>query len=179
MSTPQRRSWFLTTAALLGTLCILVGCLRGIPHPMQAQSPEDYPTAPILRPETGMHTAPVRRIDVDREERFLVSGSHDKTVRVWDLASGRLLRTLRVPLGEGNLGKVYAVAISPDGSTVAVGGYTGKASGDHLIYIFDRATGSPAPPDRRASERHPSPRLCPGRPAPGGGLRRSQWPAGL
>jgi WD40 repeat protein len=88
-----------------------------------------------------MHTAPVKRIDVDREERFLVSGSDDKTVRIWDLASGRLLRTLRVPLSEGHLGKVYAVAISPDGSTVAVGGSTGKTSGSELIYIFDRATG--------------------------------------
>jgi WD40 repeat protein len=53
------------------------------------QSPTAYPTAPILRPETGMHTAPARRIDVDREERFLVSGSDDKTVWVWDPASAR------------------------------------------------------------------------------------------
>jgi WD40 repeat protein len=88
-----------------------------------------------------MHTAAIRRIDVDREERFLVSGSLDKTARVWDFASGRLLRTLRVPLGEGDVGKVYAVAISPDGTTVAVGDYTGKASGSHIIYIFDLATG--------------------------------------
>jgi WD40 repeat protein len=142
MSTPQRRSWLLISAALLGTLCILVGCLHGIPHPVQTQSPEDYATAPILRPETGMHIAPVRHIDVDREERFLVSGSDDKTVRVWDLASGRLLRTVWDPLGEGNLGKVYAVAVSPDSSTIAVGGFTGKTSGSHLIYILDRATGT-------------------------------------
>jgi WD40 repeat protein len=135
MSTPQRRSWSLITAALLWTLCSLVLCHA------QAQSPADYPTEPILRLETGMHTASIRRIDVDREERFLVSGSHDKTARVWDLASGRLLRTLRVPLGAGDVGKVYAVAISPDGTTVVVGGHTGKASGSHIIYIFDLATG--------------------------------------
>jgi hypothetical protein len=60
---------------------------------------------------------------------------------MWDLASGRLLRTLRVPLGAGDLGKVYAVAISLDGTTVAVGGHTGKAPGSHIIYLFDLATG--------------------------------------
>jgi len=127
MSTSQRLSWFRITAALMGTLCIFIS------HPNQAQSPDDYPTTPILRPEIGMHTTPIRRIDVDREERFLVSGSHDKTARVWDLASGRLLRTLRVPMGGGDLGKVHAVAISPDGTTIAVGGYTGKAGGSHII----------------------------------------------
>ena len=82
------------------------------------QTSKHYPSDPILRLETGMHTATVTRIDVDRAQRFLVSGSYDKTVRIWDLESGRLYRTLRVPLGEGNLGKVSAVAISPDGATV-------------------------------------------------------------
>jgi WD40 repeat protein len=135
MSTPQCRAWFHITAVLLWALCL------PRPHLVQAQSPEDYPSTPILRPETMMHTAPINRIDVDREERFLVSGSDDKTVRIWDLSNGRLLRTLRVPLGEGSLGKVNAVAISPDGSTVAAGGYTGKYSGSVLMYIFDRTTG--------------------------------------
>jgi len=88
---------------------------------VQAQSPPDYPADPILRPETGMHTAPIRRIDVDRAECFLVTGSDGKTARVWDLATGRLLRTLRMPLGEGELGKVFAVTIAPDGGTVAIG----------------------------------------------------------
>jgi WD40 repeat protein len=109
------------SAVLLWTVCLLIS---GRTH---AQSPTDHPAAPILRLETVMHTAPVKRIDVDREERCLVSGSDDKTVRVWDLASGRLLRTLRLPLGEGALGKVYAVAISPDASTIAVGAIWVKA----------------------------------------------------
>ena len=113
-----------------------------IAHPPAVQASEDFPTKPMLRLETGMHTAPIRRIDADRGERFLVSGSHDKTVRIWELQSGRLLRTLRVPLGEGDLGKVYCVAISPDGSSVAVGGWTGSASGtNNDIYIYDRQSG--------------------------------------
>jgi dipeptidyl aminopeptidase/acylaminoacyl peptidase len=103
----------------------------------------DFPAEPQLRIDPGAHGATIARIDVDAAGRWLVSGSHDKTVRVWRLADGRLARTLRPPLGAGNLGKVYAVAISPDGEAVAVGGWTGgNASGEIAIYIFDRASGA-------------------------------------
>lgn len=97
---------------------------------------------PILRLETGMHTAIIRRIGVDRAGRFLVTAADDKTARVWDIATGKLLRVLRVPIGAGNEGKLYAVALSPDGSTVAVGGQLPDESGKSTsIYLFDRADG--------------------------------------
>lgn len=67
-----------------------------------AQAPP--PATPMLRIEAAMHTALITSIDVDAGERYLVSGSVDKTSRVWDLASGRLLRTLRFPINEGNDG---------------------------------------------------------------------------
>jgi WD40 repeat protein len=100
-------------------------------------------TKPYLRIETGAHAAVVRRIDVDSAERFLVSASDDKTARVWDLHSGRLLKILRPPIGDGNEGRLYAVGISPDGATVAVGGFTGAdGSGNYPIYLFDRESGA-------------------------------------
>ena len=37
------------------------------------------PSEPILKIDTGMHTAPINRIGVDRNERFIVTGSNDKT----------------------------------------------------------------------------------------------------
>jgi WD40 repeat protein len=97
-------------------------------------------TEPILRIETGKHGALIRRIDTDAENRFAVTASWDKTVRVWSLPEGRLMRVLRLPIGEGNLGKAFAVAISPDGTIVAVGGWTGTG-GHHNIFLFDRASG--------------------------------------
>ena len=60
-----------------------------------ARAAAEPPTEPVLRLETGMHTAPITRIDLDAQERYLVTGSEDKTVRVWDLPTGRLLRVLR------------------------------------------------------------------------------------
>jgi WD40 repeat protein len=85
----------------------------------------------------------VHRIDLDEAQRFLVSASDDKTARVWDLRNGSLLKILRPPISDFEEGKLYAVAISPDGKTVAVGGFTSASSVKETpIYIFDRESGT-------------------------------------
>jgi WD40 repeat protein len=98
---------------------------------------------PILRVETGTHTSIITRIGVDSANRYLVSASIDKTLRVWELSSGRLLRVIRVPIGDGDKGKLHAVAVSPDGATIATGGwtvdYSEKATAS--LYLFDRESG--------------------------------------
>lgn len=88
-----------------------------------------------------MHTARIRRIAVDRAGRWAVTASVDKTARVWDLRTGALLQVLRVPVAEGDEGKLYAVALSPDGELVALGGYTSPDGLNTSIYLFDRASG--------------------------------------
>ena len=84
----------------------------------------DPPSGPFPRIEAGQHTARINRIGVDAAGRWLVTASVDKTARVWDLKTGDLVRVLRPPIGEGNEGKLFAAALSPDGRTVAVGGWT-------------------------------------------------------
>ena len=117
--------------ALLGPLTVVGGAHAAEP-----------PTAPQLRIEAGMHTAPIRRIATDAQGRWAVTASVDKTARVWDVASGRLLQVLRPPLGEGDEGKLFAVALSPDGAVVAAAGATGYTWDQQLcIYLFDRASG--------------------------------------
>jgi len=102
---------------------------------------------PILRIETSMHTAAIKRISVDAQCRVAATASDDKTARLWSLPAGQLLRTQRLPIGDGALGKVYAVAVSPDGKRVAAAGWdafygVGDRSRRHALYLFDSATGT-------------------------------------
>lgn len=106
-------------------------------------APAAEPTStPILRIEAGMHTARITRISTDAAGRVALTSSDDKTARLWSLPEGRLLRTFRPPLGEGDEGKLNACALSPDGSLVAVGGWTGlEWDGPASVYVFDTVSG--------------------------------------
>ena len=67
------------------------------------------PGGPPIRILEG-HTNSVRAVAVTPDGRSAVSGSEDRTLRVWDLESGQTLRTL-----EGHTSSVNAVAVAPDG----------------------------------------------------------------
>jgi WD40 repeat protein len=103
------------------------------------------PKEPILRLAPVMHTASIKGMSIDQGGRFLATASNDKTVKIWEYENGslRLLRTLRPPIGKEDEGKIYAVAVSPDGTTVAFGGWTGfDWEGQACIYLFNLRTGS-------------------------------------
>jgi ABC-type Fe3+ transport system substrate-binding protein/WD40 repeat protein len=100
------------------------------------------PSQPILRVETGMHTATIRCLAVDGGGATAITASDDKTLRVWDPANGNLLNILRPPIGPFAEGRLYACALSPDGTLAAAGGSTGHAwDGSGSVYVFDRASG--------------------------------------
>ena len=96
---------------------------------------------PLLRVETGMHTASVRALEVDQSAGVFFTASDDKTVRAWSLSDGRLVDTLRVPAGAGDEGRLYALAVSPQGRWLATAGATQAVTegrGNYHIYLFDR-----------------------------------------
>lgn len=75
-----------------------------------------------LQLDIGGHSAAVRRLAVDAARDWAVTASDDKTARVWRLATGELLHTLRVPVGPGEQGRLYGAAIHPQRAEVVVAG---------------------------------------------------------
>ena len=72
------------------------------------------------------HTLACTAVAVSPDGRHIVSGSWDKTVKVWDLASGACVRTL-----EGHSIAVTSVAVSSDGRHIVSGSY------DKTVKVWD------------------------------------------
>ncbi|CCA73096.1 hypothetical protein PIIN_07050, partial [Serendipita indica DSM 11827] len=77
------------------------------------------------------HEGPVLTAGFSPDGLQMISGSSDRTIRLWDVATGQ-------PLGEplrGHKNLVNTVAFSPDGSRIVSG------SSDHTIRLWDTVTG--------------------------------------
>jgi hypothetical protein len=88
----------------------------------------DLPHHALLR--TLTHANYVTSVAVAPDGTWLASGSDDKTVRIWDAATGQQRTVLT-----GHTGGVTALAIAPDGTWLASG------SEDKTVRIWDAATG--------------------------------------
>src|SRR5204863_115857 len=69
-----------------------------------------------LKAVLGGHEDVVNSVAFDRDGKRLVSASYDRTARVWDVATGKSLRTLTM-----HSDFVLAAAFSPDGKHVYTG----------------------------------------------------------
>ena len=100
----------------------------------------DTQNTPSLSLETGGHTAVVKQLLFTPDGRTLISVGGDKIIRLWEAETGHLLDSLRGEIGPGPEGMIYAAALSPDGGTLATGGYS-KRDGADWITLFDLPTG--------------------------------------
>jgi WD40 repeat protein/serine/threonine protein kinase len=86
------------------------------------------------------HTGPLRSVAYSPDGKRLATASNDRTVRIWNAQTGKVLLTL-----SGHHDNVTQVAFSPDGRVLA------SASDDRTVRLWDANTGSPL----NAFNKHP------------------------
>jgi len=98
--------------------------------PTSIRSGSSLENVSLFKTLTG-HSDLVISVAISPDGQTLVSGSSDKTIKIWNLATGDLIRTL-----SGHSYSVWSVAISPNGKTLVSG------SSDKTIKIWNLATGN-------------------------------------
>ena len=88
------------------------------------------------------HTEAVTAVAFSADERFLASGSTDRTVKLWDIATGKEIFTLH-----GHAKSVTCLVFSPDSKRLVSG------SADSRVTVWDTATGN----ELRSLEKHTEP----------------------
>jgi WD40 repeat protein len=124
----RRRRKISAVILLLSVICAPVRGLaqskepeRGIgiqpgPTPTPASATPATPSdKPELILQTG-HTRSANAVAFSPDNRWLASGGKDNVIKIWDLATGNVLRTLY-----GHTSNVNALAVSPDGKLLASG----------------------------------------------------------
>jgi WD40 repeat protein len=111
-----------TERLLAGSLALLVLSTLG-----RAQAPLPLPTLddkPFPQVDARGPAAAVTALAFSADGETLYAAGLDKVVRVWTLQRNQfvLKTTYRVPVGPGNTGAVNAVALSPDGTRLAMAG---------------------------------------------------------
>ncbi len=90
----------------------------------------DVAARKIVREFPNAHSDTVFDVEFSRDGRFIVSGAADKFVKLFDAATGKLIRSY-----EGHTNHVLAVSIKADESTIVSG------AADNEIKVWNRKTG--------------------------------------
>ncbi|EFJ40753.1 hypothetical protein VOLCADRAFT_108019 [Volvox carteri f. nagariensis] len=103
------------------------------------------PLSRIVQRVLKRHHKPVLAVATTPDSKYLITGSADKTVRVWDVCTGYIMATLR-----GHTGEVSTVAVTPNGRRIMSSG------ADKVIFVWDFVTGE----CKRALRGHKAPVSC-------------------
>ena len=101
----------------------------------------------------GLNDAGVQGLAFSPNGKEIASASRDRSVRLWDLATGELRWTLGM-----HQGAAWCVAFAPDGKTVASGGLDGVV---RFWQLDELKTEPPQPPQAQQKAQGPQRRRTP------------------
>ncbi len=79
-------------------------------------SPKTVESRPELLYQTG-HFGAIKTVSLSSDGRFLISGAEDNSIKLWEVSTGRELRTF---FGESGWSTEGIAALSPDGNYLAI-----------------------------------------------------------
>ncbi len=112
------------------TCAVALPLVSALAFPLLARADEKADLARLVRATCTGHTAEISGTAFSPDGKQLATSSFDRTVRLWDVANGKAIRTLA-----GHQDLVLGVAFRPDGKQIA------SASSDKTARIWEPASG--------------------------------------
>src|SRR5215831_1957021 len=116
-------------ALIWGAFGVLLGASVAVATPGVARAEANAARHPVVVAAAIGHFDWVNSVAFSRDGRLILTGSRDRTVRLWDLPTGALIRTFEDP------DVVNSVAFAPDGRRLLSGG------DDGTIRLWETDTG--------------------------------------
>ncbi len=96
-----------------------------------------YTQIPRIVIDSKGHSARINSIHYTSDGSYLLTVSEDKTIKMWDVESGKMSRKFVSQIGQGPEGMFYASSLSPDGKLLAVAGYKVNSEKENYIVLID------------------------------------------
>lgn len=95
-------------------------------------------TSPKFHIDTPVHAGRVKQLLVTADERFLVTGGFDHTIRLWDSKTGQQVQRWILPNEDD---RIHALALSRNDKILAVGGDIAGPESEGAVLLLSLQTG--------------------------------------